>query len=72
MAIEKFGFTVRKDDDGKFMVYLPHQCDHWDITGDSNYSQEGADQLAAMGEFAKFLDEAREAFEALSRGEEFA
>jgi hypothetical protein len=69
--MDKFGFMVKKREDGSYTVSLPHQCDRWEIVGDENYYGKGLDQLAAMGEFAQFMSEASEAFLALSRGEEF-
>lgn len=30
---EDYNFTVEKNDNGGFSVYLPHQCDEWKILG---------------------------------------
>lgn len=75
----RFRFTVERhrewDDDGKaeplpdagWRVYLPHQCQTWDIAGeDSGGDLHGI----AIGEMEAFVAEAQLALDALRDGRE--
>lgn len=55
----EFEFTVHKDDDGKYRVRLPHQCDMWDIAGEE-YGP-GASFKEAVEKLEKFIAEANNA-----------
>jgi hypothetical protein len=68
---DPFGFRVKREKNGELSASLPHQCDRWEITGDTNLYKRGEPHEKAVREFAAFLAEAREAFEALSRNEEY-
>lgn len=79
----KFGFTVKRAPikewydsekplqvvgDG-WRVYLPHQCEEWDIHHPYNYDAVlHGDAVAAL---ERFIAEASEALEALRQGREF-
>lgn len=49
-------------------VYLPHQCDTWDIAGEF---AEPVPVEVAVAELERFILEAQEALAALRRGENY-
>lgn len=56
----EFGFKVIKLADGTWRVFLPHQCDHWDIAGESHgvgWPGDGVNHAEAMNALRKFLEE---------------
>lgn len=57
----KFGFNVEKINE-KWRVYLPHQCDEWDIATDD---WDGVDHEEAVANLEVFIEEAKQALEAL-------
>lgn len=65
----KFGFRVRREEDGGFSVSLPHQCDGWVIAGESCCS--GVSVTEALSALTDFIDEAESARAALVAGQEF-
>lgn len=68
MDEQAFGFTVhpyRKGSD-QWRVYLPHQCDSWDIAGE-DYS--GVPQAEAIAGLERFISEANAALAALRSGQ---
>lgn len=86
--MSRFGFTVkrRRDyaDDGAFeqavvvpgewCVFLPHQCDAWDIageTGTAGSSIDGESHEDAVAALEAFLAEGQAALEALKAEREF-
>lgn len=81
MAEIKFGFTVEHsrdfNDDGDrvvadtttWRVYLPHQCDDWDIAG--GRWEGGESRADAVAELEAFIAEAQQALEALKGEQEF-
>ena len=80
MSEDKFGFVVYRDDwklgpdyqkvpvDGppSWCVFLPHQCDNWDIAG-ANY--QGVPQETAVAELETFITAAQRALASLRDGE---
>lgn len=56
-------FTVRKNYKGNYSVYLPHQCDEWQIVGDE-YDGE-PDKESAISQMELFIKKANEALEKL-------
>lgn len=78
MSEQPFGFTVARAEVREFRagksvvlgpgwrVYLPHQCDEWDIP--DRFSVPHGEAVARL---EAFIAEAAEALEALRRGEEF-
>ena len=52
------GFKKR----GNWHVYLPHQCDEWDIAGESN---DGVTHEEAINKLTAFIAEATEALSSL-------
>lgn len=62
-----FGFTVTQKASG-WRVFLPHQCNDWDITGDRYQS---ASHVEAVAELEEFIVEAQRALEALRNLTEF-
>lgn len=62
-------FQVKKHEDGRFSVSLPHQCDRWAIVGDPDFY--GAELATAVDELQKFLDEGSLALAHLKHGNEF-
>jgi hypothetical protein len=84
MSEQSWGFVVERtdrekdyDDDSapldepRFRVWLPHQCDKWEITGgdaESGRADAYASRADAIAEFERFVDEATEALEALRKG----
>ncbi len=83
MSKDIFGFRVVpdgykedwEDDEDRhkgWSVSLPHQCDRWDIAGDSSsYSATGLTQDEAIIELMAFILEAQEALAALREGRGF-
>lgn len=69
--MSEYGFRVKKAEGGGFNVFLPHQCDHWEITGDENYGVKGSSKTLAVKELTEFLAEGQRALEALRRDQEF-
>lgn len=62
----KFGFTVERRKDG-FVVFLPHQCDKWDIAGDAmTAAHGGVPHTEAVTELRRFIAEAESALARLS------
>jgi hypothetical protein len=82
MPNRPFGFTVevirkRYDpaigdwcqlDPPEWRVYLPHQCQTWDVAGDD--SDYGDPQEVAVAELERFIAEAQQALVALRAGQE--
>lgn len=76
MTDQKFGFTVAYTDGNPeynekpgWSVYLPHQCDDWDI--DPGWYGSPSTQEDALAALDAFIAEAQQAREALARGEQF-
>lgn len=78
---EKFGIRVQHprdyNDDGDLVVsdattwrvFLPHQCDDWDIAG--GRWDGGESKVDAVASLEKFIAEAQEALEALKAQREY-
>jgi hypothetical protein len=66
-------FEVHRQDDGTFTVHLPHQCDGWDIAGESFGSGHGigVPQATAVEGLREFLADGQRALEALEKGETY-
>jgi hypothetical protein len=71
-----YQYGPEKEPDGKhyvqhavdppnWAVYLPHQCDDWNVT------DYGAPQGQAVAELERFIAEAQQALAALREGREF-
>lgn len=80
--MSEFGFTVARHikwnrpgdpvsriKTDKWHVYLPHQCDEWDIAGEESYG-EGASHEDAIKALEQFIAEAQQALCALKLEEE--
>ena len=66
------GFTVRPVGGDRWQVYLPHQCDTWDIVGEASYGKDDAEtRQEAVEQLQAFIAEAASALEHLQRGEPF-
>lgn len=64
-----YGFSVEKGDSDTWHVYLPHQCDEWDITlKDYDNWVPHAD---AVENLEAFIVEAQAALTALKEGQDF-
>lgn len=74
MSSSEFGFTVEyheaqdEDEQSGWSVYLPHQCDNWDI--DSGSWWQRSTQADALARLDLFIAEAQAARDALARGEQ--
>lgn len=82
---QSWGFAVERTDreksykespplpEPRFRVWLPHQCDKWEIAGDAETGDAKyyASQEDALAELDRFIDEATEAREALAKGAEY-
>jgi hypothetical protein len=61
-----FGFRVEIDQEGGWAVSLPHQCDRWDIAGESDpFFVGGVPHAEAVAELRQFVAEANAALTAL-------
>lgn len=76
--MNEFEFKVKrgKVDGGRWSVFLPHQCETWDIAGegdpDDPYAGDSCVPHAeAVAELEKFIAEAQEALEALKAEREY-
>ncbi len=84
--MSEFGFAVRqgttwegsedfdpRPDPGMWCVFLPHQCDAWDVAGErkSESWREGVPHAEAVAELEAFIVEAQEALAALRLEQEF-
>jgi hypothetical protein len=69
LMTNEFGFKVTKLEDGTWRVFLPHQCGHWNIAGESHgiWSGDGVNHTQAMHELRKFLAEGMAALDDLMR-----
>jgi hypothetical protein len=72
----QFDFVVRhydaSDRHGRsegWVVYLPHQCDSWDIAGEDGWTTVPHEQ--AIAELERFIAEAQQALEALRAGRQY-
>ena len=83
---QSWGFAIQRTDrefywdkdsraisEPRFTVWLPHQCDKWEIAGDSESGRAEwwVTQSEALAELDRFIDEATEAREALAKGAEY-
>lgn len=64
----EFGFRVARRQGTGWHVFLPHQCQTWDIAGDESCGDETRVALERLGCFIK---EAEAACRALAEGREF-
>ena len=74
-TVRPFGFTVKRatrtgsgPDD--WCVFLPHQCEDWDITGDGEHYAAGPPHAEAVADLAAFIAEAQNALDALKERRE--
>lgn len=58
-----FGFVVAQAPSG-WRVYLPHQCNTWDIAGEY---RDGDDYEVALARMEKFIEQATVARDALKQ-----
>ena len=62
---DRFGVSVQRNHDG-FAVYLPHECDTWEIAGEDNgWFIEGVAWDLAVTETRAFIEECTAALAAL-------
>lgn len=70
----EFGFSVKRENrrfqaaarDGSWCVFLPHQCDAWDIAGETDGAHmDGVPHAEAVAALELFIAEAQQALEAL-------
>lgn len=72
---EDYHFEVSKTDEGGYSVYLPHQCDDWEIVGaeynskpengTDDYPNLPIDKELAVKQMELFVKRAKEALEKL-------
>lgn len=62
-------FTVRQNDAGEWLVFLPHQCDAWDIAGDEAFG-DGVSHAEAVAALEKHIADAQVALRGLRAGTE--
>lgn len=62
-SIEMPGYTYTPE----WRVYLPHQCDEWQITS----SYDGQPHTEAIAQMERFIAEAQQALAALREGRKF-
>lgn len=76
----EFDFSVRRENrriqsatrDDSWCVFLPHQCDKWDIAGVVDGSHmDGVPHAEAVAALERFIAEAQQALEALKAEREF-
>ena len=65
--MSKWGFSVEQKKSG-WRVFLPHQCDEWDIAGDR---YEYVSHAEAVAELRSFVAEANDALTALYAERQF-
>jgi hypothetical protein len=69
--MSEFDFTVMRDENGGWCVFLPHQCDKWDIAGEVDGSHaDGVGHAEAVAALEKFIAEAQEALASLKSEQE--
>jgi hypothetical protein len=70
MKEERFeDFTVQQLDDGMVRVFLPHQCDDWDIAGYDEGRPVGIPREHAITQLEEFLAAGKDALELLKSAE---
>jgi hypothetical protein len=63
---DEYGFTVQRDGD-EWYVYLPHQCDEWDIAGERE-DRAPVSHAEAVAALRGFLAEGQAALARLEQG----
>lgn len=67
--MSSFGFVIEPRDNDTWRVYLPHQCDDWDIAGED--FDGGEPRQDAIDALQLFINEAAIALGHLQRGERY-
>ncbi len=69
MADDVTIFNVARDDSGRWGVYLDHQCDEWDIAGETSVgATTGIAHEKATARLEAFLADGQRALAALRAG----